>query len=46
MQDVLWIRTIMKEMKMLLPCTKIFEDNDSCIILAQNPQSTVKTRHI
>ena len=46
MQDVLWIRTIMEEMKISLPCTKIFEDNDACIILAQNPQSTVKTRHI
>jgi hypothetical protein len=24
----------------------IFEDNDACIILANDPQSTVKSRHI
>ena len=46
--EVLWIRLIMTELKLLDPSstTPIFEDNRGCKILAENSQVNPRTKHI
>jgi hypothetical protein len=46
--EVLWIRSILKELDILAPYQSIpiFEDNRGCKFLAHNPHPTPKTKHI
>jgi hypothetical protein len=46
MQDVLWMKMLLKDLGIDTPTIPIYEDNEACISLANNPQSTRRTRHI
>jgi hypothetical protein len=46
MTDLLWGRSLLNEIGFSQKIIEIYEDNEACIALANNPQSTSKTRHI
>jgi hypothetical protein len=45
-KEALWFRQMMSEMGFEQERTIIYEDNTSCINLANNPVADAKTRHI
>jgi hypothetical protein len=46
MQDLLWMQMLLKNVGITCETTPIYEDNEACISLANNPQSSKRTRHI
>jgi len=44
--DCVWLKGILNEIGYYHDHIKIFEDNQGCMALANNPQSSRKTRHI
>ena len=46
MQDVLWMKMLLNDLGIQTSTIPIFEDNEACISLANNPQSSRRTRHI
>jgi hypothetical protein len=46
MQDLLWMQMLLKNFGITCETTPIYEDNEACISLANNPQSSKRTRHI
>ena len=46
LQDVLWMKMLLKDLGIQSSTIPIFEDNEACISLANNPQSSRRTRHI
>jgi hypothetical protein len=45
-QDCLWATALLKELGFKQETVEISEDNEACIALANNPQSSKRTRHI
>ena len=46
-QEVLWLRRLLKDMNQEITCPiTVFEDNQNCIRLLQNPKSSSRTKHI
>ena len=45
-QEALWFQSVLAELGINQACVTIYEDNNSCIKLAQNPQEFKRTRHI
>lgn len=45
-QEVIWLKQILNELGYPQTNVPIYEDNQSCILLARNPQDHKKTRHI
>lgn len=45
-QEALWLRSLMNELRFHQKCVKIYEDNEACINLSKNPQEYKRTRHI
>jgi len=46
-QEVLWLRRLLKDMNQEITCPiTVFEDNQNCIRLLQNPKSSLRTKHI
>jgi hypothetical protein len=46
MQDLLWSKMLLKELGINAGTVPVYEDNEACIALANNPQSSRRTRHI
>jgi Reverse transcriptase (RNA-dependent DNA polymerase) len=46
MQDLLWLKMLLKGLDIKVGTVTVYEDNEACIALANNPQSTRRTRHI
>ena len=46
MQDCLWATALLEELGFKQESVEISEDNEACIALANNPQSSKRTRHI
>ena len=46
MQDLIWTQGILEDIGFPQSEVPIFEDNEACIALANNPQSTRRSRHI
>jgi hypothetical protein len=46
MQDVLWMKMLLKDLGIDTQTIPIYEDNEACISLANNPQYTRRSRHI
>jgi hypothetical protein len=46
MQDCLWATSLLEELGFRQESVEISEDNEACIALANNPQSSKRTRHI
>jgi hypothetical protein len=45
-QEVLWLKDLLQELKLDQKDIKLYEDNQACIALAKNPQDHRRTRHI
>jgi len=45
-QEALWIKSLMSELGFNQSCITLFEDNEGCINLSNNPQEFKRTRHV
>lgn len=45
-QDCLWYKKLLRDMRINLKIVKIFEDNQGCIALIRNPENNKRVKHI